>query len=713
MEISYVSDALMTEDSDMNKRSREILSELIKKTELNQTTTMSELEKFYKVSNRTIRNDIKQISEYLTEHRLTPVKLGKQGSILTNEDIRNAGELLMEEGFYSFRLTQEDRIAYAAIVMLICDHYVTLADLADNLFVSRSTVIQDLDKIKKLFKDNNLYLFSHSNKGLLLEGRESDKRLLLLKIIQSDTSIFKDKPVRIHLVQMLSKDKPVNLEEQSTLEKILIEAENAYGRHFTDSSFLHLKDFLEFTIYRLRANQFVEIQKEKNSKWKMAQGILIQICRYFRLQIPKEEVLFLSSMLNRFKYIRKSTSNREIVKMQVITRNFIEKISEGLDVNLDSDYIFYENLINHLESTFSNIEGIWQTNEVVQKVLERYPKVLDVTQKNIFVLEEYTERKISREEIAYIVVHICAALERNRYNNSQYNVIIVCNGGIGTSQLLLARLEKYFRLNVLDILAAHELKNHDLKKADIIISTVPLDKWGVDYVQVDPLLTDQDCIEVGKKLSVLKPEVRRKEKIHDQKKETENSEQILLKIKEILDNSDEDSKVTNMIRHQVDKYFREKSQVRLTELLPKEAIKLDVKCADWKEAICSSAEYLLEQGSIEQSYIQAMIENVRINGPYIVVGKGFALPHEALSTAVKATGLSLIRLKEPVAFGKEELDPVLWVCCLSAIDKNAHLKAMFHIINIFNDPQFRKTADTVNNVEELYYLIEDYEKDMK
>ena len=104
---------------------------------------------------------------------------------------------------------------------------------------------------------------------------------------------------------------------------------------------------------------------------------------------------------------------------------------------------------------------------------------------------------------------------------------------------------------------------------------------------------------------------------------------------------------------------------------------------------------------------------MRINGPYIVVGKGFALPHEALSTAVKATGLSLIRLKEPVAFGKEELDPVLWVCCLSAIDKNAHLKAMFHIINIFNDPQFRKTADTVNNVEELYYLIEDYEKDMK
>ncbi len=691
----------------MNKRSREMLSELVRKNELKQTVSMDEFETYFNVSNRTIRNDIKLISEYLTDHGLGPLKLGKQGIIVTGDDIRKARELLMQEGFYSIRLSQDDRISFSAIVLLISDTYVTLAKLAEDLFVSRSTVIQDLDKLKKMFRENNLYLFSHSNKGLLLEGRESDKRLLLLKIIQSKTSIFEDKPVRQHLMQILPAHRQINMEDQSTLEKILIEAENAYGRHFTDGSFLQLKDFLEFTIYRLYASQFVEIVKEKNSKWKMSQGISIQICRYFRLQIPKAEILFLGYMLNRFKYIKKSTSNTEIVKMQVITRTFIEKISEDLKADLNGDYIFYENLINHLESTFSNTDGTWQISSVVEKVLDRYPEVLKSTRKNIYVFEDYIERKLSQEEIAYIVVHISAALERNRFNDKQYNVVLVCNGGIGTSQLLLARLEKYFRLNVLDIIAAHELPSRDLSAADIVISTISLDKMGIDYVQVDPLLTDQDCIEVGKRLSRSytdrkNTEVRNTEKVNE-------AEEVLSRLKEILDESQEKSRTLNMVRHHVDKYYREKSQKSLADLLPKEAIRLDVECRDWESAIRQSAEYLIMSGAATVSYVHAMIDNVKKNGPYIVVGKGFALPHEALSKDVNRTALSLIRLKRPVDFGKPGYDPVVWVCCLSAVDKNAHLKAMFHVINIFHNPEFRRKADVINNVDTLYNLIEKYE----
>ena len=187
---------------------------------------------------------------------------------------------------------------------------------------------------------------------------------------------------------------------------------------------------------------------------------------------------------------------------------------------------------------------------------------------------------------------------------------------------------------------------------------------------------------------------------------------MLLKIREILEESPEDSKTVNQIRHHVEKYFRDKSQIKLAELLPKEAIRLDVECENWEDAIRHSADYLLEKGIVEENYVQAMIDNVVKNGPYIVVGKGFALPHEALSTAVKATGLSLIRLREPVVFGKEEMDPVLWVCCLSAIDKNAHLKAMFHIINIFNHSEFRQKADVLESAEEVHRLIAAYEQDM-
>ena len=97
----------------------------------------------------------------------------------------------------------------------------------------------------------------------------------------------------------------------------------------------------------------------------------------------------------------------------------------------------------------------------------------------------------------------------------------------------------------------------------------------------------------------------------------------------------------------------------------------------------AAAQYLLEQGAINEHYVNAMIENVMENGPYIVVAPGFALPHEALNAGASKVGMSLIRLKTPVPFGKEEMDPIEWVCCLSAINKETHLKAMFQLVKPF------------------------------
>lgn len=147
----------------------------------------------------------------------------------------------------------------------------------------------------------------------------------------------------------------------------------------------------------------------------------------------------------------------------------------------------------------------------------------------------------------------------------------------------------------------------------------------------------------------------------------------------------------------------------LSDLLPAQAIQIGVECSDWKEAIKAAAQYLLEQGAINEHYVNAMIENVMENGPYIVVAPGFALPHEALNAGASKVGMSLIRLKIPVPFGKEEMDPIEWVCCLSAINKETHLKAMFQLVNLFYNQSFREKIKACKTGEEIYKIIEQFE----
>lgn len=693
----------------MNKRSREILSQLITKTEYSQTISIQDLAEMFKVSSRTIRYDIEQINDYLKENHLQPLNLGKQGVINTQADITKARESLSEEGFYSFKLSREERVCFSAVMMICSDDYITLSEIADQLFVSRSTIIQDLEHIKSFFRERHLYVLSHSNKGLLLEGREIDKRNLLIDMIQSENSIFKAEPIFQHLTQCLSKNLKIDLEDISMIEKIINEAEHIYGRFLTDQSFVQLRNYFQLSLYRLRKAHYVEYGDDKNSKWDMAKGMIDQIQQFIVKEIPDTEIYYVASALNRMKYIKKTTSNKEIVKMQVITRNFIEKISKDIHRNLQGDYIFYENLINHLESTFSTLGDRFAINSVVDEILQRYPEVKQATERNVYVFEEYVGRKLSEEEIAYIVVHICAAIERNKNETVRYSVVLVCNGGIGTSQLLLARLEKFFHLDVIDIIPAHDIENMNMDDVDAVISTISLEGKGIEYIQVDPLLTDEDCIRVGEKLSKIHPKVSEKETISE---ENQDSLKSLETIKDILE-EDEEEIAIGKIKSVIESFFQKKEETTLSDLLPAQAIQIGVECSDWKGAIEASAKYLLKNGAINENYIKAMIKNVMENGPYIVVAPGFALPHEALNAGASKVGMSLIRLKTPVPFGKKEMDPIEWVCCLSAINKETHLKAMFQLVNLFYNQSFRKQIKECKTGEEIYKIIEQFEYEMR
>lgn len=576
--------------------------------------------------------------------------------------------------------------------------------------MSRSTVIGDLEHIKSFFREHHLYVLSHSNKGLLLEGREIDKRNLLIDMIQSGSNIFKEQPILQHLTDCLSKNLKIDFEDVSMIEKIINEAEHIYGRFLTDQAFVQLRNYFEFSLYRLKRGHYVESKGKKNSKWAMAEGMIHQIQRFIVKEVPDTEVYFVADVLNRVKYIKKETSNQEIVKMQVITRTFIENISQDIEINLQGDYIFYENLINHLESTFSTVGDGVAVSGVVDEVLQRYPEVKKTTECNVNVFEEYIGRKLSEEEIAYIVVHICAAIERNKNETTRYSVILVCNGGIGTSQLLLARLEKFFHLDVLDIIPAHDIKNTSMENVDVVISTIALEEQGIEYIQVDPLLTDEDCIRVGEKLSKIKPKMLVKESASEQQNDSLKS---MENIREILEGPHTSEETIVKIQTIVDTFFQKKEETMLSDLLPAQAIQVGVECADWKEAIRASADYLLKRHAVNEHYVEAMIQNVMENGPYIVLAPGFALPHEALNAGAVKVGMSLIRLRKPIPFGKEEMDPIEWVCCLSAINKETHLKAMFQLVNLFHNPSFREKIEQCSSGEEIYKMIEQFEYEMR
>ncbi|MBM7172783.1 PTS sugar transporter subunit IIA [Streptomyces sp. G44] len=124
----------------------------------------------------------------------------------------------------------------------------------------------------------------------------------------------------------------------------------------------------------------------------------------------------------------------------------------------------------------------------------------------------------------------------------------------------------------------------------------------------------------------------------------------------------------------------------LNEILPVEAVLLDAPAADWREAVRRAGDLMVATGTATDAYTTEMIENVEENGPYIVIAPGLAFAHARPSPAVLGTGMSWVRLAEPVEFGHETHDPVELVVGLAAQDAAEHTAAMGALARLLADP---------------------------
>ena len=124
----------------------------------------------------------------------------------------------------------------------------------------------------------------------------------------------------------------------------------------------------------------------------------------------------------------------------------------------------------------------------------------------------------------------------------------------------------------------------------------------------------------------------------------------------------------------------------LTELLPPAAISLDVSVPDWQAAVVESGRLLTASGATAPAYTDDMLAAIDRFGPYIVIAPGFALAHAQASESVIRTGLSWLRLAEPVVFGHKANDPVTLVVGLASKDHDAHIAALQQLALLISDP---------------------------
>jgi len=134
------------------------------------------------VSIRTVQADIQEINEYFNSKDLASLEMADNRFSIakTNKSIY---ETLNTISFYDYRLSRDERLIIEALLLIFTPKHIILLNIAEFMYVSRSTVIGDLKYLNDFLNGYDLSINTQTNTGICLNGSEIDVRGLFISIL--------------------------------------------------------------------------------------------------------------------------------------------------------------------------------------------------------------------------------------------------------------------------------------------------------------------------------------------------------------------------------------------------------------------------------------------------------------------------------------------------------------------------------------------------
>ena len=226
---------------------------------------------------------------------------------------------------------------------------------------------------------------------------------------------------------------------------------------------------------------------------------------------------------------------------------------------------------------------------------------------------------------------------------------------------------------------------------DVVISTHKINCL-VPVIVVHPILTDFD-----KKLIL-------NHSVFKNLQGNVDVDELFQTIKKFVDNDKRDD-----LYNELQKYFESRNQ-RMTvyldkkkkgllDLLSKDLVFVENKKCRWEEALRKSAKPLEERGTINEQYIESIIDSLRYYGPYMFITKDVVLAHSQPKDNVNDLGVSIGVFKEPVQFSNFHEAKIIIV--MSAKDQEKHLRVLKDIMGVFSVEKNVEKLEMAENPDEI------------
>lgn len=629
----------------MNKRKQAIIRYILAEHKTHYIDIAAHLQ----LSERTIATYLDQIDQDIAGSDVQLIRKPNDGIYF----IGNTDRLLErnESSETEVPQTKEERCHYLLAKLLLGFESVTVQSLAETLYVSRSTIENDLKQVKQYLQRFDLGI-GVTHAGLKLMGTEVNRRQATTELIsQYWGKRTQAQELDGQLIQNSQLPEKLNhLFDSQVIESVLAALSELLEKTqlvLTDYEFQSLAIHLMITFERLFKGQLVVNQPTVAAPIVPETTILVTILeRRFNRTLPLVEQANLNLHLVAIK--SRNLNPQLLVATEQETVGLPQFLRQQL-VQLQVDDELIHGLVLHLNSALRRLKvGLSIRNAYTEEIRLNFPQAFDQAVLLRPAIQQHYQVQLNDDELAFMTLHFEAFFERHAVDQ-RLSVVVVCSSGIGTSQLLGQRLEKRFaqELRITRIIALGELMATPISE-DLVISTIAIKGLSVPIIEVSPLLNKHDVSLIQQRLKG---------------KATANNE--------------------------------------LTQLLQPAHILISDELGDYQTAITQLGQLLVQSHNVVPAMIEAAIARESLDSTAL---GPVAIPH-ASPDLVTTPGIALLIAKNGLKWKNHETVQLVFLMGLNE-SVQPKMRAIYGILNqLIDDPRLIKAISQATDVTTVLALI--------